>query len=151
MLGLFTRIELAILQLRHWISAELRASEERTVNALRRDADQARTAYERGLAEASKRADALEAELNRAHGVIAKLESQIRMVMEERFYRPVVTGTPRTPTDEQPAGPEIAPDVNVYEPEADARWMQEELAAIAAEHAEWKSDQEGTDEPTSAE
>lgn len=151
MLGLFTRIEFAILDLQHYIAAQLRASEERTVEALRRDADQARTAYERALAEASKRADAIEAELNRAHEIIAKLESQIRMVMEERFYRPVVTGAARTAAADDQAAPEIAPDVNVYDAEADARFFASELAAIAQEHSEWKAGLDEGNDATAAE
>lgn len=86
-----------------------------------------------------ERALGAERELALAHAREAELAAQIRMVMEERFFHPVVTGQP------QPAAPaEIAAPLPVGALEGEAGSMDEqfkkEMEALAEEHARWQAE-----------
>lgn len=63
-----------------------------------------------------RRAQGLEAELVRCHEQIGKLEAQLRMVMEDRFLRPVVTDPAAAPVDNE-VGTIVLPDVTQFDDE----------------------------------
>ncbi len=83
------------------------------------------------------RCTALERELALSHAREAELTAQIRMVMEERFYHPVVTGREAA----QPAAPSegaVPPAAAFEAPYADEDALRKELEDIVKEHEEWR-------------
>lgn len=86
-----------------------------------------------------ERALAAERELQLAHQREAELTAQIRMVMEERFYRPLVTGV-REPEPAAPSGPVLPIESlgdTVFPDEAQ---IQEEFDALVAEQEAWQAE-----------
>jgi len=92
----------------------------------------------------------LEAQVAALQGENARLLRMVEMVMEERFYRPAVTGgvrenlqTPALPLDS-------LSDVAVFDEQADRvqsdreneqlRVLQDELNEIGQEHAAWRAE-----------
>jgi polyhydroxyalkanoate synthesis regulator phasin len=105
-----------------------------------------------------KLVDILERRVSELEKANAKLLRLVEMVMEERYYRPVVTGGVRENVQEPMLPIESLNDVATFDEDVDRAEVQQqdeklsklerELNEIEAEHRDWRAEKGLTDETT---